>query len=302
VRFLGISGSGKTRATQTLGDICYRPLWIGGTASTASLYRQIEATGGTLLVDEGDFQNSQVGSDIVKILNNGYQRGFPVVRAASLDDDWVPRPYTVFGPKIINGRRRFRDDATESRCLVYTPQQTGRSDIPRQLPASFYAEAMRIQNSALDFRLETLDTFQPKELLVPDLRPRTNEILMPLLSVAELLKDPERERYKTDLISYARTLDNEAAQDNRDSVEGMLVNAYVRRCAKPGSQPTCGNLVSDLQGEDESLKHWLNPRKATEMLKALGFKTRHTKRGAEVNIGPGCLALLCERYSVQTAP
>jgi len=181
---------------------------------------------------------------------------------------------------------------------LYSPRQTRRDDMPRQLPASFRAEALSIRNRALAFRLATLDAFQPKEFLLPDLRPRTNEILMPLLSVAEQLRDPERQRYKADLVSYARTLDNEAAQDSRDTVDAMLVNAYVERCTKNGSQPTCGDLADDLQGEDESLKRWLNPRRASEMLKALGFRTRHTKRGSEVNIDPDRLILLRERFAI----
>src|SRR5262249_41061808 len=157
----------------------------------ATVYRQIEATGGTLLVDEGDFRDSHVGSDIGKILNTGYQRGIPVVRSAQVGDDWVPRPYTVFGPKIINGRQSFRDEATECRSLISSPYRTTRADIPRQLPPSFHAEALKIRNYALSWRLDKLAAIVPKEIHVPGLRPRTNEILMPLLLIAEQLREPQ---------------------------------------------------------------------------------------------------------------
>ena len=301
LRFLGIAGSGKTRGTQTIGGACYRPMVIGGTSSTASVFRQIEATGGTLLVDEADFNDSKIGSEIGRILNNGYQRGLPVMRTEKLGDDWVPRPYTVFGPKVINGRQRFRDDATESRCLVHSPHQTGRADIPRQLPATFHAEALDIRNQALTWRLEKLDVIQPQEILVPELRPRTNEIIMPLLVVAEQFHEPERQRYREELIAYAKGLDEESAQIGRDSVEAMLVNAYVVLCSKGRSRPTCGDVAAAVHGEDDSVRRWLNPRKVSELLRDLGFTTQHSKRGAEIDIDPQRLAVVCSRYGVSTA-
>jgi hypothetical protein len=101
------------------------------------MFQLIEALGGTMLIDEADFQDSQIGTDIAKILNCGYQKNLPVTRMEKTDEGYVPRLYEVFGPKIINGRRPFKDDATESRCLSHTPILTERADIPPQLPTGF---------------------------------------------------------------------------------------------------------------------------------------------------------------------
>jgi hypothetical protein len=117
LRFLGISGSGKTRGTETIGSVCYRPLVIAGSATAAPMFRLIEGLGGTMLIDEADFQDSQIGTDIAKILNCGYQKHLSVTRMEKTNNGYVPRLYEVFGPKVINGRRSFQDDATESRCL-----------------------------------------------------------------------------------------------------------------------------------------------------------------------------------------
>ena len=53
---------------KTIGSMCYRPLVIGGAATPASIFRIIEAVGGTMLIDEADFQDSQIGTDVTKIL------------------------------------------------------------------------------------------------------------------------------------------------------------------------------------------------------------------------------------------
>lgn len=134
LRFLGISGAGKTRGTETIGALCYHPLMTAGAASPAVMFRQIEVLGGTMLMDEADFRESGVGSDIAKVLTCGYQQGLPFSRLEKQGETYIPRTYDVFGPKIITGRSAFRDDAVEDRCLAYTPYKTKRKDIPVQLP------------------------------------------------------------------------------------------------------------------------------------------------------------------------
>ena len=111
---------------------------MAGAATPASLYHLIENVGGTLLIDEADFADTNVGSEIAKILNSGYTRGKPVVRMENntATRRWEPRAYEVFGPKILNGRMRFSDDATESRCLTSISRETDRSDIPVQLTST----------------------------------------------------------------------------------------------------------------------------------------------------------------------
>jgi ATP-dependent DNA ligase len=41
---------------------------------------------GTLIVDEGDFRFSDEKAEVVKILNNGNVKGFPVLRFANLPE------------------------------------------------------------------------------------------------------------------------------------------------------------------------------------------------------------------------
>ena len=58
-------------------QICYHPLVIAGAANPAPMFRMIEVFGGTILLDEADFAKSQIGADIAKILNCGYQLRLP---------------------------------------------------------------------------------------------------------------------------------------------------------------------------------------------------------------------------------
>jgi len=150
--------------------------------------------------------------------------------------------------------------------------------------------------------LEILDQFHPSEVLVPGLRLRTNAIIMPLLNVAQRLAEPESQRYRTELIEFATELDQQAAQANRTTVEGMLVGAYVDQLAISPTQPTCDIIAKAVHRVDDSVRRWLNSRKASEILRNLGFTTRHTKRGAEVNIDATRLQVLCQRFAISGQP
>ncbi len=86
LRLRGDTGSGKTRFLLTVGSLCYKPIFASGASTVSPLFRILDAVRGTLIVDEGDFRFSDEKAEIVKILNNGNARGFPVLRSESVSD------------------------------------------------------------------------------------------------------------------------------------------------------------------------------------------------------------------------
>lgn len=142
----------------------------------------------TLIIDEGDFRFSDEKAEIVKILNNGNARGFPVLRSESVNGrEFSPKAYTVFGPKLVSTRGFFQDRALESRCLT---EETGgrklREDIPINLTAAYKQEALELRNKLLTFRLRNCGRHQIDSALVDrSIEPRLAQIFVPLLSVIE---------------------------------------------------------------------------------------------------------------------
>jgi hypothetical protein len=142
LRFIGEFGTGKTRYLEVAKLLCYRSVLVSGATSTAAVFRVLNMWRGTFLFDEADFSSDEF-SEIVKILNNGYRQGAPVLRAdGGGNREFMPTSYYVFGPKILATRNRFKDDALESRCLTFeTSEKTLRSDIPNDLPVKAFADA-----------------------------------------------------------------------------------------------------------------------------------------------------------------
>lgn len=188
LRARGDYGSGKTRFLLVVGSLCYRPIFASGASTVSPLFRILDAFRGTLVVDESDFRVSDERAEVVKILNNGNGRGFPVLRSELVGKgEYDPRAYHVFGPKLVATRGFFEDRALESRCLSEEMgQRPLRSDVPISLPAHATDEALKIRNKLLLFRLRNLGRSRPEAGLVdPTIEPRLNQIFVPLMSVVD---------------------------------------------------------------------------------------------------------------------
>ena len=227
LRVIGDWGSGKTRFLQVVGSICFRPIFASGAITPAPIFRILDMYRGTLVLDEADFKESSAWTDMVKILNNGYRPGFPVLRADKENGKWYPRGYHVFGPKLIATRFRFEDEALESRCLTANMLSLTRPDIPRVLPHSFKDEINTLRSKLITFRLHNLFKLKqsefPNELLEFGLQPRLQEILVPLRVLA--LRD---QRLSDTLSSFIKRQQESLLSRRRESADGRVLLAIMQ--------------------------------------------------------------------------
>jgi hypothetical protein len=128
----------------TVGSLCYKPIFASGASTVSPLFRTLDLFRGTLVIDEGDFRFSDEKAEVIKILNNGNARGFPVLRTEVVGNqrEFSPRAYQVYGPKLV-----------ATRCLT---EELGnrklRPDVPINVPPGFRAEAEALRNKLLMFR------------------------------------------------------------------------------------------------------------------------------------------------------
>lgn len=222
LRVRGDFGSGKSRVLQTIGSICYKPIFSSGASTVSPLFRILDAFRGTLILDESDFRFSDERAEIVKILNNGNGTGFPVLRSeATPNKEYNPRAFHVFGPKIIASRGLFTDRALESRCITEEMgRQFPRADIPLNLPGSFADEAQELRNKLLMFRFLNRD--KPHDLpVIRDARiePRIAQIFSPLLATIDGTAARER------MLALARHYSDVLAADRSMTIEAQLLEA-----------------------------------------------------------------------------
>lgn len=233
LRLKGDPGSGKTRFLLTVGSLCYKPIFASGASTVSPLFRILDAFRGTLIIDEADFRLSDERAEIIKILNNGNARGFPVLRSeASQTREFNPRAYAVFGPKLVATRRPFEDRALESRCITEEMGQSKlREDVPINLPATHKEEALQLRNKLLLFRFRNLRRRAPREDLVDRLiEPRLNQIFVPLLSIVD---DPAA---RTELRDLARQYHGELVTSRSMDMEAQVLEVIRDMVASPDEQ------------------------------------------------------------------
>lgn len=280
LRFLGEFETGKTRMWEAVGNCCYRPIFITGGTTVAPMFRIIEKYKGTLLIDEADFKDSELDSAIIKVLNVGYRQGGNVLRAEKVGDTYTEKAFDVFSPKILTSRRRFHDEATESRCLTYVVPNNRklRAGIPIQIlphsADSFREQATAIRNMCLQWRFDVWRKLRPDMNVPVDLPSRSREILVPFLSVID---DPA---FKNELIEFMRSEGKGRKQDSQAALCIQVVHALA-------GGATRGKVrVSDIRGEmqrvltDDGEESVITGKTVSDYLRQLKFeRAPRTGRG-----------------------
>ncbi len=308
LRAIGDTGTGKTRLMWTVGSICYRPMFLSGATSEASLFHLLDMARGTMILDEADFSNSGFGALITKILNIGNSRYNNILRVQSKPDGTYGLvAYDVYTPKCIAGRALFDDRAVESRCLVYrTVGKRVRSDVKRNLNDEFYNEATELRNRFLAYRFKH---FQP-EIEIPDslsdstIEARLDQVSMPIKAI---IKDPAM---LEQLTTFMRAYNERLIVDRQLTVEAIVTQALANIYYTP-EQTLMGDRrdlsvqniydqVVKLMGEFD-LEEKLSPRKIGGLLIALGLPDRERKHDGrrQVLLPEPVLQSLMVRYGIE---
>lgn len=294
LRVLGDYGSGKSRFLTTVGSIVYRPIFASGASTVSPLFRILDAVCGTLVLDEGDFRFSDEKAEIVKILNNGNARGFPVLRTETTPKgEFNPRAFTVYGPKLVSTRHYFDDPALESRCITaHLGKGEIRPDIPVNLPPEFHEQALALRNQLLMYRLrEAGRTDAPAADALRLLEPRIAQVFSSLL--ASIDDDAARER----LLAVARTASVNLINLRGDSIEADVVAAALALRERTPGALSVKLIAQKLFNNDSGTP--LSPRAVGAILRRLGLKPRK-RQGNYVLPGEDMehLFLLAKRYNV----
>lgn len=291
LRFLGEPGTGKTRMEQVAAALCYKAMVMSGNVTGPVLFRTIDLIQGTLVVDEGDFKESAEWSDIVKVLNNGYTPGFPVVRCEN-SRSFTPQAFRVYGPKIIGTRSRFADHALETRCLTFETKEAALpTHIPMQLPLSFEDEARALRNKLLKWRFDNFARIVADESKVRHLEPRLGQIGASLCAVADdgktrrrlvafLTGYSDRQKSNSPIALIAQALANLQGELKASATVGDIANEVNKLAAEQGLEP-------------------MTARRVGGILRSLGFETTRKMRGYRVNLDAGKIGALCRRYGVE---
>jgi len=250
IRKSGDFGTGKTRFLTVVGSLCYKPIFASGSSSTAAIFHTLDKFRGTLILDEADFRYSDEKADLTKVLNNGFTKGYPVLRCAfNKDKEFDPVGYQVYGCKLVASRKHFSDSALESRFITEKPNlKKLRVDIPIELPESFQIKALELRNKLLMYRFNMLEPITKYKIdySIKGAEPRINQIFSPLL---QLIGD---EKLKAELeilaLEYSKLITNQRSE----TIEFHVLMA-IRKLSAERNKVSVGDIANFIFFEYDGL-------------------------------------------------
>ena len=289
-------GSGKTRYLDVIGGLCYKPLSFGGAVRSAPIFRSIDKWKGTALFDEFNLEKSDESEEVIQILNNGYQKGKPILRCAGENNEVTA--FDAFGPKIIATKKQFQDLALESRCITEILSETGRDDIPIELPPVFFEEQKILRNKLLMYRFRNWKIVGARPIIIDlgRVQPRIKQSMLPFAAL--FYDDPiEIEKFKLEV----KERNDEIVRDNMMSLEGFIVRAYLIQ-APLYPFLTVERIIDCIKGELDYEGRALTRKGIGSRLKSLGFKSESLYNPADkkmcrsLSISKGKLLSLMNKY------
>lgn len=264
LRVKGDYGTGKSRFLITVGSLCYKPIFCSGAASVSPIFRLIDTYKGTMIIDESDFTDSDESHRVVKILNSGFQKGFPVlISDVTKSGGYEPTSFDVYGPKLIASRNNFKDMALESRCITEIMEKVTRIDIPINLPNSFWDEARAIRNKLLKWRFEKYGKVN-NVCGNPGLpvEPRLAQIMMPLLSIID------DQTIKDEFISFMQDRNRQIIEERGETLDGIVAGVVCRLWHEiPDENIRVKAITEKSQEQMDSSSYKLTPRKVGSILR-----------------------------------
>ncbi len=297
ITYLGIFGdfgSGKTRAAQTIGSVCYKPSFVSGALTCAPIYRLLEQARGTLIINEFDFQHSDLGSELIKILNNGFEKNLHVLRVKS--ETGEVEAFDAFSPKIFAYRKKKNDQAFESRLITIPIEETTREDIPTVLPPSFEQEAMTLRNKLLLFRFRNYHKeIEVDQSIFTGLERRLRQTLYPLLTVID------DKKFLQKLTGFTHELQEQQRTDRGLSWIAEYLHALVELTCKE-SAITVQDLTDTYnKGKPEQI----SARKTGYVIRnEFKLKNKRITAGQKkgqyaIQVDPAKIRALCLRFGVE---
>ncbi len=300
-RFEGDTGTGKSRALDVVGRLCYKPMMLSGAITPAPIYRLIRRFRGTLVLDEADFSDSSEKSEVVTILNCGFEKGRPIVRC-SKDDPNTLEILPCFGPKVFATRYTFDDVALEARCITTKMEETERDDILSILDDTFFKSEMKIRNKLLLWRFRHYTKVEYNAIRDIDLdlgktrlEPRMKQTSLPY---ALMFKDlPEvLDRFREFIHRYQ----GEIIETRAESEDGKIVYAIFALAAEHGKNYVSSGMITSYV--NENFKMDITSQKVGRTLHALNLETQkrryQSKQGHYINWNNISLRKIHRRYIV----
>lgn len=127
----GGSGTGKSKTIDVTEQLAFNAINTAN-ISDASIYRIIQGTRATLLLDENEkISDPEEAKTLINLVLAGFKKGAKVIRLEKgKRNDFIPTKFEVHCPKMIANIKGIHEEALKNRCIPFitTPTQSNKSN------------------------------------------------------------------------------------------------------------------------------------------------------------------------------
>jgi putative DNA primase/helicase len=225
---------------------------LASNISASALFRYVEETRPTLLIDEAD-SFVKDNEELRGILNSGHTKAAAhVIRNVEVEGEHKPRRFSTWAPKAIATIRALAD-TLEDRAIVVQLQRKPRGASVARLRKRDSEEFAILRRKAARWADDNFSLLADPDPAIPDtLNDRAADNWRPLLAIADLAGGdwPARAR------EAARALSGEGHDSTSINVELL---ADIRRVLEEVEEIRSANLVEKLTADPE--RPWANWKK-----------------------------------------
>ena len=281
--------SGKTRLLEVLALVVRAP-WHTASTTEAALFRRIEQTEPTLLLDEIDAifgSNTERTEPLRACLNAGNRRGAGVARCVGKGAEMEVKDFSVFCPKIIAGIDTGKlPETIRDRAVVLHMQRRRDGEHVQRLRYRFAAgEAEPLRADLETWAAQAADGLRDAVPVLPDnLSDRQADAWEPLFAIADLAGGEWPKRARDAAVTLSAEPDDGASR-------GALLLGAIRDAMGDAETIATADLLSAINANDDlPFGGWsdgkgLDARSLGRLLRPYGLKPRtirvgdHTAKG-----------------------
>ena len=283
----GMKNVGKSKRLNYIGMLSYNGI-VSGDSSISSIFRTIQGTGATLLLDETE--NLKGGkedrTDLETLLRNGFSKESMVTRSKETKNkEFTPEFFSVYSPKAFGHINGF-DNVLDDRCIKTKLVRTNNKKIADSEPDvkedhTIYKTRESLYRLFLDYGEEIYDLIPNAKLLIKEQSGREMKLWLPIITMALFYQNHGVEGLVDKITAkMSLTSEDKKISDLEDNNDFKIIQILEQNSTIPTTSRQLYDLINDELGKQFRLEQ-LGDKMIKESLERLGFRKKRTSKAVE---------------------
>ncbi|MDF2426047.1 MAG: primase C-terminal domain-containing protein [Nitrosopumilus sp.] len=285
--YFGMKNVGKSKRLNFLRITTYNGI-LSGDSSISSIFRTIQGTGATLLLDETESLKGGKDdrTDLENLLRNGFSKEGMVIRSKETKKrEFTPEFFSVYSPKAFGHINGF-DNVLDDRCIKTKLVRTINKNIADSEPDEkedqlIYKTRESLYRLFLDYADEIHDLIPEAKSLIKEQSGREMKLWLPIITMALFYQNHGVEGLIDKIMAkILLTSEDKKISDIEDNNDFKILQILEQAATIPTTSKQLYNFINDDLARQFNLER-LGDKIIKESLERLGFRNKRTSKSVE---------------------